>query len=278
MNRPGGNCYPACFMENHMQIRHLKDIKAVILDMDGVLWREKEPIGDLPAIFDQFNSAGLKVLLATNNGTRTPDQYLSKFKEFGVKLDKEQIITSAMGAAYLLQHKFPDKGNIYVVGEIGVVEAVTDAGFSISEHEACAVVAGMDRLISFDKLRTACLLIRGGAAFYGTNPDRTFPTPAGLIPGAGAILSALETSTDVHPIIAGKPNPTLFEFAMQRLQVSPEQTLVIGDRLDTDILGGVNAGCKTALVLTGISTFEDATHYEVNPDLILPALENLLKE
>lgn len=261
-----------------MQIRHLNNIKAVILDMDGVLWREKEPIGDLPAIFDQFDRAGLKVLLATNNGTRTPDQYLDKFLEFGVTLQREQIITSAMGAAYLLQQRFPERGNIFVVGEAGVIEAVTEAGFSISENGAVAVVAGMDRMISFEKLKTACLLIRAGAAFYGTNPDRTFPTPAGLIPGAGAILAALETSTDVRPIIAGKPNPTLFEFAMQRLQVSPEETLVIGDRLDTDILGGVNAGCKTALVLTGISTFEDATNFEVKPDLILPALENLLKE
>ena len=259
-----------------MQIRHLKNIKALVLDMDGVLWREREPIGDLPAIFERFEKAGLQVVLATNNGTRTPDQYVDKLAEHGVKIHASQVITSAMGAAYLLQKRFPERGNVFVIGEIGVETAMREAGFVISEQEAVAVVAGMDREISFGKLKTGCLCIRAGAAFYGTNPDRTFPTPEGLIPGAGSILAALEACTDVKPIIAGKPNITLFEFAMQRLGITPDETLVVGDRLDTDILGGVRAGCKTALVLTGISSFEEATHFEVRPDLIVPALENLL--
>jgi len=261
-----------------MQIKHLHNIKALVLDMDGVLWREREPIGDLPVLFSQFQKAGLQVILATNNGTRTAAQYIEKFAGYGVSVLPEQIITSAMGAAYLLQKRFPQLGNVYVIGETGVITAVKEAGFSISEDHALAVVAGMDRGISYDKLKRACLLIRGGAAFYGTNPDRTFPTPEGIIPGAGSILAALEVSTDVKPIIAGKPNSTLFEFAMQRLGVTPDETLVVGDRLDTDILGGVRAGCRTALVLTGISTFEEATDFEVKPDLILPALENLLEE
>lgn len=261
-----------------MQIRHLNNIKALILDMDGVLWREREPIGDLPAIFGQLQKTDLQIILATNNGTRTADQYLEKLAEYGVTLHREQIITSAIGAAYLLQKRFPDRGNVYVIGEIGLETALKEAGFSISERNAVAVVAGMDRGISFDKLKTGCLLIRAGAAFYGTNPDRTFPTPAGLIPGAGAILAALEVSTDISPIIVGKPSSTLFEFSMQRLGVTPDETLVVGDRLDTDILGGVRAGCNTALVLSGISTREEASRFEVKPDLILPALENLLKD
>lgn len=260
-----------------MQIRHLQNIRALVLDMDGVLWREREPIGDLPAIFTEFDRAGLKVLLATNNGTRTPDQYLEKFASLGVSLDRDQIITSSLAAAHLLQQRFPQLGNVYVIGEAGIIEAMQEAGFDINSAGARAVVAGMDRLISYEKLKTACLLIRAGAAFYGTNPDRTFPTPEGLTPGAGSILAALEACTDVTPIIAGKPNSTLFEFAMQRLGVTPDETLVVGDRLDTDILGGVNAGCKTALVLTGISTHMEAQSYEVKPDLIIPALEDLLK-
>jgi len=265
-------------MEKCMQIRHLNNISALVIDMDGVLWREREPIGDLPAIFEGFEKAGLKVLLATNNGTRTPGQYLEKFSSLGVSLHSDQIITSAMGAAYLLQQRFPERGNVYVIGEAGVIEAMTEAGFNVSDHDVAAVVVGMDRSISYEKLKTACLLIRGGAEFYGTNPDRTFPTPEGLIPGAGSLLAALQTCTDKEPIIAGKPNPTLFEFAVKSLGLSPEETLVIGDRLDTDILGGVNAGCKTALVLTGISTLEDAKTFAVKPDLVIPALENLLDE
>ncbi len=261
-----------------MQIKHLDHIKALVLDMDGVLWREREPIGNLPVIFKSFSKAGLQVVLATNNGTRTPAQYVEKLAEYGVKIRPEQVITSSLGAAYLLQKRFPMGGHVFVIGEMGVETAMKDAGFAISEKDAVAVVAGMDRSISFGKLKTGCLCIRAGAAFYGTNPDRTFPTPEGLIPGAGSILAALEACTDVKPIIAGKPNSTLFEFAEQRLGIAADEMLVVGDRLDTDILGGYRAGCKTALVLTGISSFEDATRFEVKPDLIVPALENLLDD
>lgn len=261
-----------------MQIRHLSNIKALILDMDGVLWREREPIGNLPAIFEQFHQSGLQFLMATNNGTKTVEQYVEKFAELGAVVQPDQIITSSLGTAYLLKKRFPEGGNVYVIGEAGVLQALEEAGFSISDQNPVAVVAAMDRKISFDKLKTACLLIRSGVPFYATNPDRTFPTPEGLIPGAGAILAALETSTDVQPIIAGKPNTTLFEFSMQRLGVKPEETLVIGDRLETDILGGVRAGCRTALVLSGISTEEEAKQYVVKPDIVLPSLENLLNE
>lgn len=134
----------------------------------------------------------------------------------------------------------------------------------------------MDRKISFEKMRRATLLVRSGVPFYGTNPDRTFPTPEGLIPGAGSILGALEIATDVTPIIAGKPNPTLYEFALERLGTKPVETLAVGDRLETDILGGQRLGCPTALVLSGIATREEANSYTPAIDFIVPDLSDLL--
>lgn len=252
-------------------------IKALILDMDGVLWRENAPIGYLPAIFAGFTRAGLKVMLATNNATRTPAQYMQKIAGFGVQIDESQIINSSMGIAYLLKKRFPQGGPVYILGEIGLTTALNAAGFYHSEEPGLAVIGSMDREITFWKMKAATLLIRRGIPFYFTNPDRTFPTPEGIIPGAGAILAALETASDVTPIIAGKPGTTLFDFALERLGTLPQETLVVGDRLETDILGGERAGCKTALVLSGIASQADADAWTPYPDLVIDELANLLQ-
>ncbi len=253
------------------------EVKALVLDMDGVLWRENAPIGDLAAAFAGFNKAGIKVMLATNNATRTPAQYLQKLSGFGVILQEDQVINSAMGVAYLLKKRFPEGGPVYVIGEIGLITALQEAGFYHSEEPGLAVIASMDREITFWKLKKATLFIRSGIPFYFTNPDRTFPTPEGLIPGAGAIQAALEAATDASPIIAGKPSTTLFDFALERLGTKPQETLVVGDRLETDILGGQRAGCLTALVLSGISTKAEAEAWRPNPDLVVDELGVLLQ-
>ena len=259
-----------------MDIHHLKNIRALVLDMDGVLWRESQPIGDLPAIFSRFEKAGLKVILATNNATKTQDQYIEKLAGLGAHLKKEQIITSAMGIAYLLKKRFPQGGPVYIVGESGLVSVLKEAGFYELGESPLAVVAGMDRGINFEKLKRATLLIRSGVPFYGTNPDKTFPTPEGLIPGAGAILASLQTATDLEPMIAGKPNPTLYEFALEILGTKPEETLAVGDRLETDILGGQRAGLRTALVLSGIATLQEGQAWTPKIDLIVSELGDLI--
>ena len=225
-------------------------IKALILDMDGVLWQENEPIGNLAETFARIRDLGLKFTLATNNSTRTISQYQQRLANFGVNVEHWQIVTSGIATAELLAQRFPQGGPVYLIGEAGIAEALTEKGFYLSAENPLAVVAGIDRQISFEKLRRATLLIRGGAPFYGTNPDRTFPTPEGLILGAGAILAALQTSTDVVPIIAGKPDKFMMDVCMQRMGTHPQETLAVGDRLETDILSGQNCGCRTALVLS----------------------------
>lgn len=238
------------------------EIRALILDMDGVLWRADEIIGNLPTIFDAIAARGLKVTLATNNSTRSPEAHLEKLAGFGVELDLSQIVTSSMAAAALLKERFPKGGNLYVVGMEGIIKAVEAQGFQAFTEgnipdNPLAVVAGMDWELNYQKIAEAALLIQKGVPFYATNPDKTFPTPRGLMPGIGTLLSAISTaSLDVEPIIAGKPEAYPFQLAMQRMGVSPSETLVVGDRLETDILGGQNAGCKTALVLSGVTTKE----------------------
>jgi 4-nitrophenyl phosphatase len=260
-----------------MFINELGEIKALILDMDGVLWRENTAIGDLPWVFNRFAELDLRVILATNNGTRTPEQYIQKIASFGVEVKKDQIINSAMAVAHLLKKQFPNGGRVYILGEVGLSAALKDAGFYHAEENVLAVIGGMDRAIDFNKLKRATLLIRAGVPFYFTNPDRTYPTPEGLIPGAGAILAALEAACDVKAIIAGKPSPALFEFALENLGTAPEHTLVVGDRLETDILGGQIAHCKTVLVLSGVATTSEGKLWQPKIDLILPELADLVR-
>lgn len=253
-------------------------IQAVILDMDGVLWKDDEPIGDLPAIFARLQARGMRVILATNNATRTPDQYVEKLEKFGVHIDLRQVINSALTTAYVLKKAFPQGGPVYVIGEEGLVKALAAQGFApVGADEApIAVVAGLDRQITFEKLKRGTLLIRQGLPFYGTNPDRSFPTPYGLIPGAGAILAALETATDVRPIIAGKPSPDMYALALDILQLEAKDTLAVGDRLETDILGGQRAGCRTGLVLSGVTTLADLEAWEPRPDFVAGDLGKLV--
>ena len=221
--------------------------------MDGVLWRDNTPIGDLPALFDTMQS-NYQVILATNNSTNSAQMYVEKLGRFGVQLETWQIVNSAQASAAYLKERFPDGGKVYIVGETGLHQELALQGFEHAEEDVLAVVAGMDRHINYAKLDIASRLVRQGLPFIGTNPDRTFPTPQGLAPGAGAILAAIEAASYVKPILIGKPAPEMYRMALQRLQLQPEQALVVGDRLGTDIAGGQNLGCRTALVLSGVTT------------------------
>jgi len=261
----------------------LTNIKALILDMDGVLWRDTTPIGDLPAIFARIQALGLKVALASNNATRTMDEHLEKLSGFGLTLEPWQIISSAAAAANVLSKRFPDGGGVFVVGENGIQRALGERGFTpiidpADETTPVAVVSSFDRGVTYQKLSRATLHIRAGAPFYATNPDKTFPTPEGLVPGAGAILASIETATDVKPIIIGKPQPAMMYMALENLGTLPEETLVVGDRLETDIAAGQAAGCKTALVLSGVATRKQAENWEPAPDFVFDDLSSILDE
>ena len=256
-------------------------IKSLILDMDGVLWKADAPIGNLPVIFARIRARGLKVAFATNNGSQTPDQYVDRLGRLGVLVEPWQVITSALGVADLLKEKFPSGGPVFAIGGAGVMDALSNAGFELLSIEdakkAQAVVMGIDPQINFEKMREAALLVHRGVPFYATNPDKTFPTPRGEIPGAGAWVAVIITATGVQPIYAGKPAPYLLELARERLGTTKEQTLVVGDRLETDIAGGQAAGCPVALVLSGVTRLEEAEKWRPKLDMVSQDLAQLLE-
>jgi 4-nitrophenyl phosphatase len=252
------------------------NIKAMIIDLDGVVWRSYEPIGDTAKIFGRIEKLGFKFVLATNNSTKTPLEYQERLAKIGLQIQREQVITSSTATAALLQKRFPGGGAVFIVGEEGLHEALARAGFHTGEKDVVAVIAGLDRHISYEKLSRATLLIRSGVPFYGTNPDLTFPTPQGFTPGAGAILAAIQAATGIEPIVAGKPHKAMIQTALNQLQVSADQALVVGDRLETDILAGQNAGCKTALVLSGASSRQQLASWDPKPDLVSDNLEQLV--
>jgi 4-nitrophenyl phosphatase len=252
-------------------------IRGLILDMDGVLWRGAHPIGDLPLIFSTIAEQGWQVILATNNSTRTVDQYLAILAGLGIPLEPWQVITSGIATADFLKRKYPWGGNVFVIGEPGLVSTLKESGFENNPIDTIAVVAGLDRTLDYKKLKVASLLIRSGVPFIGTNGDNTLPTPEGLEPGAGSILAALEAATDVIPTVIGKPNPEMFSQAIARLGTQPEVTLVIGDRLETDIAGGQKAGCLTGVVLSGVASTRATEDWEPSPDFIATNLHSLIK-
>jgi 4-nitrophenyl phosphatase len=243
-------------------------IKALIIDMDGVLWKADQPIGDLPCVFTRIQERGLKTVFATNNATRTVEMYVERLQRFGIPAEPNQIVTSAIATAHELKKRFPQGGPVFIVGETGLIEALENCGFYQQDEDVLAVVAGMDRTATYHKLSQASLLIHAGAPFYGTNPDTTFPTPKGPAMGAGGLIGAIEAATGVHPIISGKPFTPMMTLVQEKLNLAPEEILAVGDRLNTDIQAGQNIGCRTALVLSGISTRTEAEAWNPPPDLI----------
>jgi 4-nitrophenyl phosphatase len=262
---------------NSLALDKARAIEALILDMDGVLWRGPQPIGDLPAIFRAIAARGWKVALATNNATRSPAQFAEKLRGFGVQVEASQVINSAQAAAEYLREQHPQGGPVYAIGEEGLLEALGRCGFHFSDQDALAVVVALNREMTYAQLCTAHRLLLAGVPFIGANPDRTLPTPEGPIPGSGAILAALEASTGIQPLIIGKPHPAMYRVALARLGVPAAHALAIGDRLETDIAGGKAAGCLTALVLSGVSTAEAARSSPFKPDLVAQDLATLLE-
>lgn len=252
-------------------------IRALILDMDGVIWRGEHPIGDLQTIFAEMDCRGYRTVLVTNNATLSVQQYLQKLSRFGVALESWQVINSGQATAdYLYQH-YPQGGPVFIVGETGLLESLSERGFYHADSDVLAVVTGLDRTLSYEKLSRATLLIRAGAPFIGTNPDRTYPEPHGLVPGAGSILALLEAASGVSPTVIGKPAPEMYRFALERLGVSAREALVVGDRLETDIAGAQALGCRCALVLSGVTTEQEANKWTPEPDWIAPDLASLLE-
>ena len=267
---------------NHTQTPvSLPHIKALILDMDGVLWKSTEAIGNLPEIFKTLDELNILYTFATNNATRDEDQYLEKLFSFGLKASRKQIVNSSIATLNRLLKEYPDGGGIFIIGESGLSNILARGNFFHQEENPLCVVVGMDQSVTYEKMSKAALLINHGTPFFGTNPDKSFPTPHGETIGTCAILAAIEAATDTSPIICGKPFADMMNIALERMGTTKEETLVVGDRYETDIIGGLNAGCPTALVLSGVTSKDKVDSLSPQPTYIfenLAAIVDLLKE
>ncbi|OGO46063.1 MAG: haloacid dehalogenase [Chloroflexi bacterium RBG_16_63_12] len=258
----------------------IHDLRAFIVDMDGVLWEGDRPMPGLADFFQTLRERRIKFVLATNNASKTPEQYVSKLAGMGVTVAREEILTSAQAAALYLRQQSANGTKVFAIGEDGVRQALAETGFTLTglyEVDAQFVVCGMDRGLSWDKLATATLNVRAGARFIGTNPDVTFPTERGITHGNGAVLAAIQAATGVAPIIIGKPEPIMYQLAMTRLGVAPAETAAIGDRLETDILGAVRARIRSVFVLSGVSSRGQLAGLDYQPTWVMQDIREVTK-
>ncbi len=260
----------------------LTHIRNLILDMDGVLWRGETPMAGLADFFVTLRRLNINFMLATNNATKTAVLYQQKFARFGVEIPTEQILTSSEATAGFLRTHYAEGTAVYTVGTEGMRDAMRAQGFVIVtpdevENGATAevVVVGMTPETYYKELAMGALLVGKGAKFVGTNPDPSFPSELGPLPGAGALLAVIETATGVKPITVGKPGPTMFTEAVRRLDGSSSDTAMVGDRLTTDIVGAKAAGLQAIMVLSGISTRDDVAASEIKPDFIFDDIQAL---
>ncbi len=255
----------------------LADIDALIMDLDGVLWRGSEPLPGINAFFDYLHAEGIPYALATNNSSKTVAEYQAKLARFGLIVAPERIVTSANATARYMQKRKPG-ARVHVVGMPGLFQTIQEHGFTIADSDVDFVVVGIDWEVTYAKLALANRLIRQGAVFIGTNPDLTFPTPSGIDPGAGSLIAFVEAASGQKPVIIGKPYTALFERALDVVCTPPERTAMLGDRLETDILGGQRAGLRTILVCTGIHARADLPSSAVQPDFVFDDLPDFLQQ
>jgi 4-nitrophenyl phosphatase len=255
-----------------------ENIRGIVADMDGVLWRGTQPLAGLKPFFDMLYDMDAPFMLATNNSSKSPAQYVEKLRGMGIEtVAEENIVNSGLATANFLLKEYPIGADVHVLGGVGLFDVVREAGFSIVEKNADVVVAGLDFDVTYDKVARAALEINAGARFIGTNADPSYPSQEGNLPGAGSLLAMLQTATGVSPEVVGKPHAPMFAYALDKMGTQPEETLMIGDRLTTDIEGGINVGMKTALVFTGVTTPDMLVESDIQPDVAYESLEALVK-
>ncbi len=255
--------------------------EGLLIDMDGVVYLDSRPISDAIDFVREARERGKRVLFLTNNSRYTVKEYAARLRSMGLECDSECIFTSAVATAdYIAENLSPRGRKAFVIGGDGLREELRRVGLELVEGEqakwAELVVVGWDVELTYEKLKVGCLAIYRGAEFIGSNPDSSFPSPEGIWPGAGAIIACLEKATGRKATVVGKPNIFMMQLALARLGTAPDRTLMIGDRLETDVLGGWRAGMDTCLVLTGVTRREDLEGFEPRPDYVVESLKELL--
>lgn len=250
----------------------MKTYKGYLIDLDGTMYRGTELIEEAADFVNRLKAKDIPYLFVTNNSSRTPAQVAKKLRDFTIPATEEQVFTTSQATANYISSLKGD-ASVYVIGEEGIRTAISEKGLTSAEENADFVVVGIDRDISYEKLTVACLAVRNGATFISTNGDIAIPTERGLLPGNGSLTSVITVSTQTKPTFIGKPESIIMEQALAVLGTRKEDTLMVGDNFDTDIMAGINAGMDTLLVHTGVTKKEHLAQYNVQPTYVVDSLE-----
>ena len=250
-------------------------IECWLSDMDGVLVHEGQPIPGAEEFVERLIQSGKRFLVLTNNSIYTPRDLSARLASMGLRVPQEAIWTSALTTARFLADQRPE-GAAYVIGEAGLTTALHEAGYVLTDIDPDYVVLGETRTYSFSQITRAIRLIERGARFIATNPDPVGPSAEGSLPACGAVAAMITKATGVEPYFVGKPNPLMMRTALNRVEGHSEHTVMIGDRMDTDVVAGVEAGLETILVLTGVTRQEEVERFPFRPSHVLPSIADVL--
>jgi NagD protein len=254
-----------------------REIRSWLMDMDGVLVREEQAIPGADRFLARLRELGRPFLVLTNNSIYTPRDLVARLAASGLQVPEEAIWTSALATARLLEDQRPG-GSAFVIGESGVTTALHNAGYTLTDREPDYVVLGETRTYSFEQITRAIRLIAAGARFIATNPDPTGPSVAGPLPATGSVAALISRATGVEPYFVGKPNPLMMRSALNAIDAHSETAAMIGDRMDTDIVSGLEAGMETILVLSGVTTREEAERFPYRASQVLESIADLTDE
>jgi NagD protein len=253
-----------------------RDIRSWLMDMDGVLVREEHAIPGADRFLAQLHERGLPFLVLTNNSIYTRRDLSARLRANGLDVPEDRIWTSALATARFLEDQRPG-GTAFVIGEAGVTTALHEAGYTLTERDPDYVILGETRTYSFERIALGIRLILAGARFIATNPDATGPTPDGPLPATGSVAALISRATGVEPYFVGKPNPLMMRSALNAIDAHSETAAMIGDRMDTDVVSGLEAGMHTVLVLTGSTTRMEAERFPYRPSRIVESIADLVE-
>ena len=252
----------------------MKTEKHILMDMDGVIVRGAQVIPGAPEFISRLVDVGRKFLVLTNNPAYTPRDLSARLTRLGIAVPETHIFTAALATAQFLHAQRPD-GTAYVVGEAGLTTALHDIGYTLTDQRPDYVVLGVTTSYSFERITQAVRLIAAGSRFIVTSPDVVGPTEAGLEPGTGAVAALIGAATGVAPYFVGKPNPLMMRAALRTIDAHSEEAMMIGDRMDTDIIAGTEAGMETTLVLTGVTRREQVERFPYQPTHIIGSVAEI---
>lgn len=261
-------------MSDKQQVEAIKSKNAFIIDMDGVLYHGNKLLPGVIEFTEWLVHAGKKFLFLTNASERTPEELRKKLFRLGVKVPSDVFYTSALATAMFLSNQKP-KGSAYIIGDAGLINALYNVGYTMNNVDPDYVVIGETRSYSYETIEKAINLVLKGARLIGANPDVTGPGEHGIVPATKALISPVEMATGRKAYFVGKPNPLMMRNALKKINATREESIVIGDRMDTDIVAGVESGMETVLVLSGVTRREEVSRYPYQPTRVVESVAEI---